>query len=105
VNRCIDYVDSISVYVPSIVELATVAGMSERRLRAAFVDQLGVPPIRYFRARGLRNARDRLRSRFPDTATATDIAHSLGFTHLSRFARQYRELFGEPPAQTLRAHR
>jgi AraC family ethanolamine operon transcriptional activator len=105
VNRCIDYVDSISIYVPSIVELVTVAGVSERRLRAAFVEQLEVPPIRYFRARGLRNARTQLRSRSPDTATVTDIAHSLGFTHMSRFARQYRQLFAETPAQTLRTHR
>jgi AraC family ethanolamine operon transcriptional activator len=93
------------MYVPSIVELVTVAGVSERRLRSAFVEQLGVPPIRYFRSRGLQNARAQLRSRSPDAATVTDIAHSLGFTHLSRFARQYRELFTESPAQTLRAHR
>jgi AraC-like DNA-binding protein len=35
----------------------------------------------------------------------TDVTSALGFTHLGRFAIAYREVFGEPPSQTLRRRR
>jgi transcriptional regulator GlxA family with amidase domain len=33
--------------------------------------------------------------------TVTDVAIDLGFTHLSKFSKSYRERFGEMPSQTL----
>ncbi|MFJ9009929.1 helix-turn-helix domain-containing protein [Streptomyces canus] len=39
----------------------------------------------------------------PGTTTVTEVAHVWGFVHLGRFARRYRERYGESPSQTLRA--
>ena len=35
--------------------------------------------------------------------TVTEIATALGFDHLGRFSGAYKQLYGEPPAQTVRA--
>jgi AraC-like DNA-binding protein len=35
-------------------------------------------------------------------ATVAEIARRWGFAHLGRFARAYRDAYGETPAQTLR---
>jgi transcriptional regulator GlxA family with amidase domain len=37
--------------------------------------------------------------------TVTDVALSLGFLHLPRFAHYYRQAFDEHPSETLRAGR
>lgn len=37
-----------------------------------------------------------------DGATVTEIAFSCGFSHLSKFAYDYRQCFGELPSETLR---
>jgi transcriptional regulator GlxA family with amidase domain len=42
-------------------------------------------------------------SRTRSSAAVTTAASRWGFVHLGRFAQQYRQLFGEPPSQTLRA--
>ncbi len=56
---CVVYVDAIG-RMPSMAELSMVAHVSERRLRDAFGDTMGVPPIKYFRYRLLTVARERL---------------------------------------------
>ncbi|MEV6902279.1 helix-turn-helix domain-containing protein [Amycolatopsis sp. NPDC051372] len=37
--------------------------------------------------------------------TVAEIASSCGFTHLSRFAQEYRARFGELPSETARRRR
>jgi len=104
VTRCLDYARSTSASTPSTVELCGVAGVSDRRVRSAFLDVFEMPPNRYFRLVGLNDARALLTEPESD-ATVTDIAHRLGFFHLSRFSRYYRARFGEYPSDTLQAHR
>ena len=54
----------------------------------------------------LRNVRldlARLRlSREGSASSVTDIALECGFTHLSKFAKAYKDRFGELPSQTLK---
>jgi transcriptional regulator GlxA family with amidase domain len=49
-------------------------------------------------------AREQL-SRPGDRTTVTEVALSLGFLHLPRVPRYYREAFGEHPSETLRSAR
>lgn len=79
-----------------------MAGVSERTLRAAFHDVLGVSPKRYAITQRLHAAHEALCSADPHTTTVTDIAMTFGFFELGRFAGRYRHTFGQPPSQTLR---
>ena len=83
--------------------LCTELGTSDRTLRRTFRRLLGVSPARYLRMRRLHHARDALRATAP--GTVTHIAVALGFSDLGRFARGYRELFGELPSETLKRAR
>ena len=78
-------------------------GTSERTLRRTFRQLLGVSPARYLRVRRLHQARNALKA-LPDR-TVTQVAVSLGFSDLGRFARDYRQLFGELPSATLKRSR
>lgn len=100
VRVCIEYVDSIG-RTPSVAELCLVAHVSERLLRGAFTDTVGLSPLRYFRYRLLNRARERLIDADEGHETVSEIAIDLGFTHLGRFASRYEQLFGELPSATL----
>ena len=85
----------------TMAELSRVAGVSERTLRSAFHDVLGLSPKQYAIAERLRAARAALLAADPETTTVTDIATEYGFFELGRFAGRYRHTFGEVPSQTL----
>jgi AraC family ethanolamine operon transcriptional activator len=76
--------------------------ISDRTLRAAFRDVVGMSPKRYVTMQRLGAAHDALRLALLGQTTVTDIALSVGFLELGRFAARYRRAFGEAPSQTLR---
>jgi transcriptional regulator GlxA family with amidase domain len=86
----------------SIAELSRLAGVSERTLRAAFREALGLSPKQYTIAERLQAAHDALQAADPKSTTVTDVAMEYGFFELGRFAGRYREAFGESPSHTLR---
>jgi transcriptional regulator GlxA family with amidase domain len=86
----------------TVTELSRMAGVSERTLRAAFHDVLGLSPKRYAIAQRLHAAREALSTADPHTTTVTDVAMAYGFFELGRFAGRYRHAFGEAPSRTLR---
>jgi transcriptional regulator GlxA family with amidase domain len=86
----------------TIRELSRIAGVSERTLRAAFHDVVGVSPKQHVIRQRLQAARAALCAAVPGTTTVTDIAMSYGFLELGRFAGRYRDTFGEAPSRTLR---
>lgn len=100
VNACVQLAESMG-RVPSIGELRHVAHVSETRLRVAFARQLGMSPSAYLRKWGLDRARRRLTAPSRGSVTVASIATDLGFAHLGRFARYYRDQFGELPSTTL----
>ncbi len=79
------------------------AEASERTLHRQFRQAMGVTPWAYLR--GLRLAAARRALSAHTDGPITSIAFSVGYTHLSRFAREYRERFGEPPSETRRRAR
>jgi AraC-like DNA-binding protein len=88
----------------SLARLAAIAGSSARTLQRQFRSFLGKSPrdvlrdIRFEAAR-----RDLLRS--SGNATVTAIAARCGFSHLGRFAKQYRIRYNETPSTTLQKGR
>jgi len=88
----------------TLADLCEAPGVSERRVRSAFYECYQMSPTAYLRVTALNAVRRELvegpRLRDAVSRAATDW----GFWHLSRFAAQYRALFGESPRHTL-SHR
>lgn len=84
-------------------DLADAAGVSVRTLFAAFRTYRGMTPMTYVRGIRLDKARYLLLNPVESQRGVTDIALSCGLSHLSRFARDYRERFGQLPSETRRS--
>ncbi|GAA3560291.1 MULTISPECIES: helix-turn-helix domain-containing protein [Marinobacter] len=100
-------VDTIKAYMDShdegpltVTELCKVACVSRRTLQYSFESILGISPVQFLRVTRLNRVKRRLTA--PDTTTVSDAAASQGFYHLSQFAADYKQLFGETPSTTLR---
>lgn len=90
--------------VITVGRLCELAQVSERSLQLAFQARRGMSPMRFVCERRLAAAHRRV-SNADASDSITGIATSLGFTHLGRFSRSFRETFGESPSQTwLRKH-
>jgi AraC-like DNA-binding protein len=85
-----------------IADLCAASGVSERTLRNAFLNIYGISPNRYLKMRRLDQVRRTLKRADPDAVTVGRIATQFGFWDMSRFAVDYKALFGESPSRTLR---
>jgi AraC family ethanolamine operon transcriptional activator len=104
VRTCEDYARKWRYQDVTLAGLCAASGVSERRVRSAFYECYQMSPTAYLRVAALNAVRRELvegpRLRDAVSHAATDW----GFWHLSRFAAQYRALFGESPRHTL-SHR
>ena len=86
----------------TVADLAAIAGVSTRSLQESFRRYVGMPPMTYLRHLRLARVHEQLRQADPALHTVTEIAYSYGFTHMGRFAAEYRARYGVPPHETLR---
>lgn len=82
-------------------EVAAAAQVSDRSLRLAFDDLLGVPPTRYLTLLRLHEAGRQLSANSTQRLSVKSVAMNCGLWNLSRFAANYRRAFGEHPSDTL----
>lgn len=82
-------------------EICDAAGVSERGLRYAFEDLFGISPNRYLSMLRLCAACRGLSTADGGRRSVKAIALSCGLWDLSRFADNYRKVFGELPSDTL----
>lgn len=82
-------------------EICDAAGVSERGLRYAFEDLFGTSPNRYLSMLRLCAACRSLSMADSSRRSVKAIALSCGLWDLSRFADNYRKVFGELPRDTL----
>jgi len=101
VMACDDYGSARRYQGITSLGLSRAVWYSERRIRAAFKEVTGVSPMRFMRLRALHEIRCELLS--GAAGSVTDAAFKWGLTELGRFAREYSDLFGELPSETLRA--
>jgi AraC family ethanolamine operon transcriptional activator len=83
-----------------IFDICEAVGTTERTLHLGFKELYGVTPKVFLKYIRLNCARKDLLQPNPHT-TVTSIAYKWKFYHLSRFAKQYCEMFGEFPSETL----
>lgn len=100
--HALDWIEADGRWFPSLAEVCATVGVSERRLRYAFVDVFQVPPGRYLRLRALNAVRAALLDPASLHRSITDITIDHGFRHLSLFTKHYRHTFGETPTATRR---
>ena len=81
-----------------VSDLHLQLGVSRRTLELAFADVLGISPAQYVLAYRLNFTRSMLLTKGERVTKSAELA---GFRDGSRFAYQYRRLFGELPSQTL----
>jgi AraC-like DNA-binding protein len=83
--------------------LAREVNASPRLLQAGFREHLGVSPMHFLRNERLRRVHEDLTGGDPTRRpTVAHVATRWGFTHLGRFAHEYRARYGESPSHTLR---
>ena len=104
VQRAAEFLSSHAAEGVRIGELSRVAGVSERTLRKAFHTVHGLSPKQFDLRERLCGARRALSNGDQARQTVTAIACEFGFFELGRFARAYKEAFGESPSQTIKTH-
>lgn len=110
IRRAIDHIHEVYADPISVDELVAMSRISRRALYDGFERWCGMPPMAYLKGIRMARAREALvgMSRtdgMPPEGTVTDAALAVGFTHLGKFARDYRDYFGEYPSQTLNGAR
>jgi len=104
VKRAVEYIEAHLDEAISVADLVRVTGVAGRTLFMHFQTFKGVSPMRYLRNARLRKVRQVLGRAGPE-ANVTEVAMSLGFTHMGRFSVAYRMHFGESPSQTLKSRK
>ncbi len=102
VSKAIEIIDARLADPLSITEICASIRVAERTLRYSFEQVLGITPVEYIRALRLNRVRQDLLGGRPVTIQSAAIRW--GFWHMGRFARYYRQTFGENPTSTLRSN-
>jgi AraC-like DNA-binding protein len=100
VRRAIAHIDDHAHEPITIDDVAVAAHISTRGLQYAFRRVLDTTPTAYLRTVRLDGAHGDLQRAGPDMSI-TQIARRWGFSNTSRFAAQYREVYGRTPQETL----
>jgi AraC-like DNA-binding protein len=103
VRRAEQYVRAHARDPLAMEELVRAAGVSARSLFGGFQRFRGTTPMAHLKAVRLDLARADLAAADPARASVTDIAIACGFTHMSKFARDFKARFGVTPRAMLRA--
>ena len=103
-RTCEDYARKWRYQNVTLAALCEASGVSERRVRSAFYECYQMSPTAYLRVTALNAVRRELVEGPHLRGAVSRAASDWGFWHLSRFAAQYRALFGESPRHTL-SHR
>jgi AraC-like DNA-binding protein len=103
VRRVEQFIHAAAREVTGLDELVAVAGVSARTLYSGFRQFRNTTPMAYLKAVRLDLAHDELlRTR---GASVTEIALNCGFSHMSKFAHDFKARFGHSPSEVLRRRR
>jgi AraC-like DNA-binding protein len=102
VQRAVAFIESHADTDISPADIAAAAGVGVRALQLAFRRHLDTTPAAHLRTVRLAAAHRDLLAADPGTHTVAAVARRWGFGHLGRFSADYRKMYGEPPARTLR---
>jgi AraC-like DNA-binding protein len=99
-RRACETIDATLAERITMPELCSFVGASRRCLEATFLSLLGMSPYQYVRRRRLEKIRRELLARENLGVSIGDIAARYGIWHLSRFAKDYKRVFGQLPSES-----
>ncbi|WP_337832373.1 AraC family transcriptional regulator [Pseudonocardia sp. TMWB2A] len=102
VRRAVELIDRHADEPLTVADVAEAVGVGVRALQDGFRTHVGASPTEYLRSVRLDRVHAELAAADPAASTVTDVALRWGFTHLGRFAAEYRRRHGESPSATLR---
>jgi AraC family transcriptional regulator, ethanolamine operon transcriptional activator len=102
VDQAIQFMESKLAGLISIADVCAAVRVCPRTLGYSFEEVLGISPSRYLMSIRLSRVRRDLLSLGNELSVQSIAAH-WGFWHMGRFARYYRDTFGERPSDTIRA--
>jgi AraC-like DNA-binding protein len=102
-RRALAFIDEHAGDPITLSEIAVAARLSPRGLQAAFRRHLDTTPLAQLRSIRMERAHLDLQHAQPGDTSVAALAARWGFTHLGRFAVDYRRRYGHSPSQTLRA--
>jgi AraC family ethanolamine operon transcriptional activator len=101
VKRAVDFLHDHLDHPVTALELCSAVGTSDRTLRRAFREALGLGPLAYSRVMRLHAVRTDLKEARGGNQSVAEIARRWGFHRLGAFASEYRRQFGELPSHTM----
>jgi AraC family transcriptional regulator, ethanolamine operon transcriptional activator len=99
VDQAINFMEARLAEPICVADISAALRICPRTLRYSFEHVLGISPTRYLLASRLNRARRELASTGAHSSIQC-IASRAGFWHMGRFAKYFRETFGELPSQT-----
>lgn len=86
----------------TLQDLCEAVKVSKSALSYGFQEIFGMSPMAYLKIRRLNSVRHVLQASCSETDTVLGIANRFGFWHMGHFSRDYKQLFGESPSETLK---
>jgi AraC-like DNA-binding protein len=105
VRRVEEYIEANWMRPLNIEKLTALTGISARGIFKAFQRSRGYSPMAFAKRVRLQHARNMLGETELQETTVTATAYACGFANLGHFAKDYREMFGERPSETLQRAR
>jgi len=97
-----DYVAHLTDQPLRIGQICRELDASERTLRNAFHQLVGVSPLAYLKTEQLNRVFRALKDADSTELQIKQVAYGNGFRHIGQFCGDYKKLFGELPSETLR---
>jgi AraC-like DNA-binding protein len=104
IRAAIDFMHANLHHPLTVTEIAGAAGVSVRSLQAGFQQFQDTTPAAYLRRIRLEAVHKEL-SLPVNVLPVNEVALKWGFTHMGRFAAQYRTAYGRHPSETAKAAR
>lgn len=105
VRRVEEFIEANWMRPLNIEKLTALTGISARGIFKAFQRSRGYSPMAFAKRVRLQHARNMLGETDTEDTTVTATAYACGFANLGHFAKDYREMFGERPSETLQRAR
>ncbi len=107
--RRAELVDEAEAYMQSnldqpltLKDLCKILNTSSRALNYGFQDVFSMGPMAYLKILRLHGVRRVLKTANPNTTLIADVAARFGFWSAGHFTRDYKQMFGELPSETLK---
>lgn len=87
--------DPTNKHIPTVAELAKIAGMGQSKFKNSFKQVFGLPPFEYHNRVRMEFAIGELKN---NARSPTEVSYLLGYSHPSNFTKAYKKYFGHTPS-------